>query len=238
MYDEDDLLPISALQHLVFCPRQWGLIHLEGLWAENRRTAEGHQLHERAHTGPDEARGELRIVRGLRLHSLRLGLVGQADVVEFHQLPDEPDSTTRDPPPAGPPLGVVIPNARGRWQPCPVEYKRGRPKVIDCDRVQLCAQALCLEEMLTTGVPAGAIFYGRTRRRHDVSFDAGLRRETESFVERLHELTALARTPPGKYSQKCENCSLMKMCLPKSAGAGRSARAYLARSLRDVPEGP
>ena len=126
MYSEDDLLPLSGLQHLMFCERQWGLIHIEQIWEENRLTAEGRVLHERAHQAGSESRPKIRTSRGLRLHSLRLGLVGQADVVEFHPSID----------------GVVLPELEGLWRPFPVEYKRGRPKKNACDEVQLCAQAL------------------------------------------------------------------------------------------------
>lgn len=135
MFSEDTLLPISALQHLLFCERQCALIHIEGLWAENRLTVEGQHLHRKAHEGPDETRGDLRVVRGLALRSLRLGLIGKADVVEFQS--DE--------------------RSDGPRRPFPVEYKRGKPKSHEADRVQLCAQALCLEEMLAVAVPEGAI---------------------------------------------------------------------------------
>ena len=130
MFTEDNLLPISALQHLLFCERQCALIHLERAWQENRLTAEGRIMHERVHEGGDETRRDVRIVRGLRLRSLALGLVGIADVVEFHRAAD----------------GVAVPESAGTWRPFPVEYKRGRPKSEPWDAVQLCAQALCLEE--------------------------------------------------------------------------------------------
>ena len=155
MLAEEDLLPLSALQHLLFCERQCALIHVEQLWDENLFTAEGRVIHERVHEQGGESRGNIRIERGLPLRSFRLGLVGKADVVEFHRV------TTQ------------------RWQPFPVEFKRGKPKRDDCDKVQLCAQALCLEEMLATVVEAGALYYGRTRRRLDIAFDTGLRDETE-----------------------------------------------------------
>jgi CRISPR-associated exonuclease Cas4 len=206
MYSEDELLPLSSLQHLVFCERQWALIHLEQQWAENALTAEGRNLHERADEGADEWRDGVRICRGIRLRSLRLGLVGRADVVEFR------------------------PTAEGPMQPHPVEYKRGRPKPDRCDEVQLCAQALCLEEMLQGPVPAGAIFYGQPRRRADVTLDAQLRRETELLALRLHELHATGETPRVPYQKKCDRCSLYSICLPKTT-AEKSVKRYLARAV-------
>jgi CRISPR-associated exonuclease Cas4 len=200
MFPEDDLLPLSALQHLLYCPRQCALIHIERLWAENVLTVQGRQLHDKAHAGGGESRRQLRTARGLMVRSLKLGIWGQADVVEFHQA-------------------VLF----------PVEYKRGRPKKHDADCVQLCAQAMCLEEMLQTSIPAGALFYGRTRRRQEVLFDPPLRQLTLDAIARLHELIASGRTPPAVYdSVKCDRCSLKGLCLPE---AGANASAYLRRSL-------
>jgi CRISPR-associated exonuclease Cas4 len=206
-YSEDDLLPLSALQHLLFCERQCALIHIEQAWSENLFTAEGRIMHERVDSGGRESRGAVRLAFGLALHSFRLGLVGKADVVEFHR--DE----------------------AGNWQPFPVEHKRGRAKKENWDRVQLCAQALCLEEMLGTAVPAGALFYGKSRRRQDVVFDAELRAEMEAAANRLHELVRSGKTPPARYEKKCESCSLMNICMPKVTGARKSARKYMADAL-------
>lgn len=133
MYSAADLMPISALQHYLFCPRQCALIHLEQIWAENLYTAEGRLLHEKADSGKTEVRGDVKSVTGLLVRSLELGVTGKADVVEFHRR-------------------------EGIWHPFPVEYKRGRPKSHDADKIQLCAQALCLEEMLGLPVPEGALF--------------------------------------------------------------------------------
>src|ERR1700693_673793 len=149
LFSEDELLPLSGLQHLQFCERQWGLIHIEQQWEENRLTAEGRILHERVHEAGTEARPGVVIARGLYLQSLRLGLTGQADVVEFHQSE----------------AGVELPGRKGWWRSFPVEYKRGRPKANSCDEVQLCAQTLCLEEMFGTAIESGAFFYGMNRRR-------------------------------------------------------------------------
>lgn len=216
-FSEDDLQPISSLQHLAFCERQWALIHLEQVWAENLLTVEGRHLHERVHEADSETRKGLRIARALRLRSLRLGLSGVADVVEFHACGDENE-------------GARVPGLAGRWRVVPIEYKRGRPKRDRCDEVQLCAQALCLEEMLDTTVAAGALFYGQTRRRLDVVFDASLRTETEALAMRLHALVRAGTTPPAVYTKACENCSLKEACLPKATG-GRSARTWLERTL-------
>jgi CRISPR-associated exonuclease Cas4 len=217
---ESDLLPISALQHLLFCERQCALIHVERLWAENRLTVEGRLLHQRAHGqhGPErspirrEVRDGVLIARALPLRSLRLGLAGVADVVEFHP-PSQPGA---------PPC------------PFPVEYKRGRPKPGGCDRVQLCAQALCLEEMRGVPVAAGALFYGRTRRRASVQFTSELRRQTEDAASRVRAIVAAGVTPPARYDKKCERCSLRQLCLPQVADGHRSAAGYLSRALRQA----
>jgi CRISPR-associated exonuclease Cas4 len=210
MYSEDDLLPLSALQHLAFCERQWALIHIEQQWAENRLTAEGRLLHERAHEGPEETREGVRISRGLRLRSLRLGLIGAADVVEFHR------------------------ESGGALRPFPVEYKRGRPKPGRWDEIQLCAQALCLEEMLECDVPTGAIFYGQPRRRMEVSFTADLRAETEQVATRLHQLQSAGTTPSPVYGRRCDNCSLRSVCLPQMTERKRGAAAYVSRTIAQM----
>lgn len=222
MYTESDLQPISALQHLSFCPRQWGLIHLEQLWAENVFTAEGRVLHERVHEDESETRGDVRIVRSLRIHSLRLGLAGQADVVEFHLVSGKSDAVT----------DVAFPGRPGCWQPYPVEYKRGKPKIDICDEVQLCAQALCLEEMLSTDIPEGAFFYGKPRRRHKIAFDERLRRETVKLCERLHELYQKKITPKAEYGKKCRSCSLYDFCRPKTMGVEKKIDLYVRRSVQ------
>ena len=215
MYSEADLLPLSGLQHLAYCERQWALIHIEQQWAENRLTAEGRQMHDRAHQQREEWREGVHVSRGLAVRSLRLGFSGMVDVVEFHPKPE------------------------GRSQPFPVEYKHGRPKPNRCDEVQLCAQALCLEEMLSVKVPRGAIFYGQPRRRTEVVFDSVLRTETEAMAVRLHALYAARITPPADYSpKKCDRCSLLQVCLPQSAGKRRSVQSYLKRSLSIAPMDP
>jgi CRISPR-associated exonuclease Cas4 len=186
---------------------------------------EGTHLHERVDHAPGESRGEVRIARSLPLRSLRLGLSGRADLVELHQVSvDAPEASGT----AGDP-GAILPGVPGVWRPFPVEYKRGRPKAHHADEVQLCAQALCLEEMLGTSVPAGALFYGQTRRRHDVRFGNDLRRETEDAAARLHRLLASGITPRPVREPKCDQCSLIDLCLPDAPA--HSARRFLDRML-------
>ncbi len=207
MYNIDDLIQLSALQHFAFCPRQCALIHVEQVWQENRLTAEGRIMHEHVHEEGDELRGDVRIERGVSLRSLRLGLVGKADVIEYHRQAD------------------------GTWQAFPVEYKRGKPKPDHSDKVQLCAQALCLEEMLNVSIPAGALFYGKTRRRLDVEFDDALRLETQNIAELTHELIETGQTPMPVYAKRCESCSLMGECMPKTIQKKRSVENYIKRML-------
>lgn len=208
-FGEDDLLPISALQHLLFCERQCALIHIEGLWAENRLTVQGHHVHERADSGVADSRGTVRIARSLTLRSLRLGLSGRADVVEFRG--DE----------------------GGAVRVIPVEYKRGRPKTDDSDRVQLCAQALCLEEMLRVSIPSGALFYHSLRRRIEVPFSEKLRSLTDAAVRRLHELIASGVTPRVKREPKCDACSLLDLCLPALTAPRKSASDAFDEALAE-----
>jgi CRISPR-associated exonuclease Cas4 len=204
LFPEDQLLPLSALQHLLFCERQCALIHLEQAWAENKFTAEGRILHERAHDGADERRPGVRITRGMAVRSLRLGISGQCDVVEFH---DD---------------GRIL----------PVEYKRGKPKPHRADEVQVCAQGLCLEEML--GKPEGCIeraclFYGQHRRRHDVFLDTDLRALTTELATRLHAMMESRTTPPAVYEpEKCDSCSLLDFCQPKALRFKRGAASWFA----------
>lgn len=224
MYDENDFLPISALQHLAFCVRQCALIHLENQWAENQLTADGRILHARVHDQFTESRPGVKIARSLRLHSFRLGLIGQADVVEFHQV-EGPDTA-----------GVKLENGRGLWRVFPVEYKRGRPKNDNCDSIQLCAQAICLEEMLHTAIMKGALYYGKLRQRTVINFDESLRNETENTALKLHELIKIGRTPPARYGKKCKKCSLYHPCMPKVTGVHKNIDRYLAGAGFDDEE--
>ncbi len=236
MFTEDDLLPISALQHLLFCERQWALIHLEGQWSENRLTTEGHHLHQRVDALGVESRGDLRTASSLHLRCMRLGITGRADVIEFHLSSQDRVVLCVDS--DAPVAAVGLPKATGLWRPVPVEYKRGKPKKNRCDEVQLCAQALCLEEMLRVQIPAGALFYGKTRRRTAVQFDEALRRLTEHTIARLHELTLKRETPKVPYKKECDRCSLYALCLPKTTGARCSARSYLTRVVAEISEEP
>lgn len=219
MYNEEDLLQISALQHFLFCQRQWGLIHLEQVWSENYLTAQGRTLHEKTHTPETENRPGIRIVRGLRIHSFRLGLVGQADVVEFHKGD----------------TGIKLDGTSGLWQPFPVEYKRGKEKPDNCDRVQLCAQALCLEEMLNCHIQQGALFYGRPRRREQVEVTEQLRKQTEETALEIHRLYENKQTPMAQYSKKCKSCSLYNVCMPKTTSIKKDIEHYLAKAREDLP---
>lgn len=206
-YKEEDLIQLSALQHFVFCQRQCALIHIEQLWSENLFTAEGRVMHEKADTGNKESRKNVRIDYGVPLRSFKLGLVGKADVVEFHKTDG------------------------GTWQPFPVEYKRGKPKMDDCDKVQLCAQAICLEEVLNVEIKEGALFYGQTRRREDVVLDEALRKETEDTAKKVHDLIESGITPKAEYSsKKCKKCSLLELCLPK---VSKKANNYLLEALEE-----
>lgn len=207
MYSEADFIPLSALQHYLYCPRQCALIHLEDIWTENAYTAEGQLLHERADSGMAETRGNVKTVTGLLLRSAHLGLSGKADMVEFYRH-------------------------EGAWSPYPVEYKRGRPKKHNADRVQLCAQGMCLEEMLRVTIPEGALFYGKTRRRQTVLFSEELRDEVCKAALAVHELLRLRATPPPVDDDRCAACSLFAECLPKSTGERKFALRYV-ESLRE-----
>lgn len=215
MTQDDTYILISGLQHIVFCPRQWALIHMEQEWQENALTAEGKILHEKAHSHESENRPGLHIARGLPLRSDRLKLSGVADVVEFHECAD----------------GVALPGQSRLWLPFPVEYKHGRPKSQDCDRVQLCAQALCLEEMLSCNVAEGALFYGTTRRRESVVFTPQLRQTLEECCNEAQRLLASKQVPAPILNKYCRSCSLKEICGPETT---RSVQDYLIRSIKEA----
>jgi len=218
VFADDDLLPISALQHWVFCRRQCALIHAERLWSENRQTAEGRLLHERVHKQTGGLEGGRFVARGLPLSSRRLGLSGVADVVEFQPVADATS-------------GIEVRGRPGQWQPFPIEYKRGRPKKHSADAVQLCAQAVCLEEMLGTPVPCGALFYGKTRRRVMVVFDETLRGETERLTAEIRQMIDRGVIPPPEPGSKCRYCSLRADCMPNSP---RTASVYVQKMIMNV----
>ena len=219
MFAPEDCLMISGLQHFRFCRRQWALIHMEQQWAENLRTVEGKFLHERAHNEQlQERRGDLLTVRGLRVQSLTLGLSGVCDVVEFRQGA----------------RGVPLSGKEGQWLPYPVEYKRGVPKQDGCDELQLCAQAICLEEMLCCKIPEGALYYGEPRRRLRVSLTKELREEVRSDAAQMHALYRRGHTPRARRTKSCNACSLKELCLPGLQKSG-SVRDYLRRHMEDAP---
>ncbi|MGA9364905.1 MAG: CRISPR-associated protein Cas4 [Bacteroidota bacterium] len=199
MYTEDDFIQLSALQHYVFCPRQCALIHIEGAWNENVYTVRGGILHEKVDADTYETRGTLKTVRGLRIHSFRYGLAGRCDVVEFRE--SQGGSATPE---------VV-----------PVEFKSGQPKRDISDEVQLCAQAMCLEEMLNTTVKHGAFFYGRIRRRVQVELGDQLRKQTEEIIAAVRDIVSREYVPRAKYMKKCQSCSLLDTCQPKAMSERR-----------------
>ena len=197
-------MPVSALQHYLFCSRQCALIHVERIWAEDGATAEGRILHNRVDGGRPDRRGGVRTVRGLTLRSFALGLSGKADAIEFH--------------------GTTL---------YPVEYKRGRPKSHRADEVQLCAQALCLEEMFGGSIPEGALFYGQTRKRLVVAIDAELRALTIRISTEVRAMIAETRTPAPRAMPSCRRCSLAVSCRPKTLEKPPAVRRWLARQLAD-----
>jgi len=216
MFIEDNFIMISALQHYVFCPRQCALIHIEDVWQENLYTTRGALLHEKVDSDTFETRGATKTVRGLRIHSYRLGITGRADVVEFRR----------------PQSGGAAPEV------VPVEFKAGKPKEDLSDKVQLCAQALCLEEMLNTKIWRGEFFYGRIRRRVAVEIGEELRKQTEEIIAAVHDLVSRGRVPVldeliqqagvsmARYLKKCQRCSLQEVCQPK-AMSGRKLGPYI-----------
>ena len=199
-YGEDEFLLISGIQHFAFCRRQWALIHLEQQWKENLRTVEGRIVHERCHDeGFAEKRNGLLTTRGMRVFSSTLGAVGQCDVVEFHQQAD----------------GVRLFGQEGAWRAVPVEYKRGKPKAEDCDRLQLAAQAMCLEEMLGGEVPRAYLFYDEIRRREEVEVTEALRQEVRDIFREMHDYARRGHTPKAKPKKQCQSCSMKELCLPR-----------------------
>ena len=199
MNTQEPLL-LSGIQHFSFCRRQWALIHIERQWSENARTVDGILFHRRAHDDAQfESRGDLLIARGFRITSQRLNVIGVCDVVEFH----------RDP------TGIELYGREGRWSVYPVEYKKGAPKVGDADRLQLCGQAMCLEEMLACNVPEGSLFYGETRRRETVAFTAELRGQVTAMLDEMRRLYDRGYTPKAKPTKGCNACLLKEICLPR-----------------------
>lgn len=219
MYNEEDFLQLSGLQHFKFCRRQWALIHIENQWAENARTVDGTILHEKAHDSEArESCGDRLITRDMRVFSATLGVSGACDVVEFHRRES----------------GIPLQGREGLWQPYPVEYKRGKPKSGTEDALQLCGQAMCLEEMLCCRITEGALFYGEPRRRERIIFTEELRQEVVGLLKEMHQLYARGHTPKVKPSKACNDCSLKDLCLPKLMRQ-RSVTQYL-RDAMEVSE--
>jgi len=210
LYNEDEFLPLSGIQHFAYCERQWALIHLEAQWVDNMWTAAGTAMHERV-DNPHviESRSPIKIMRSVFLSSHVLGLYGVADVLEIQSEGD-----------------------RGTYNL--VEYKRGRPKDDDCDMVQICAQAICLEEMLTLSITRGHLYYGETKRRHIVQFGSELRARVQTLSAKMHHLYRIGRTPPAVRSAKCQHCSLSVVCLPKLGAIRHKIGAYLADAMEDA----
>lgn len=219
-YSDEMLLLLSGIQHFAFCERQWSLIHIEQVWQENLLTVEGHHLHERVDDPfGDESRGDRRIVRSMPVLSRELGLQGVADMVEFRK------ESTRSP-------GVVsLRDIEGYWRPRPVEFKRGKPKPDDRDAVQLCAQAICIEEMMQTSISHGDIYYGQTRRRQAVELSSALRARTRELSARMHELFEAGITVTNVKKKPCQNCSLQDVCQPKLLRRRQSASQYISSML-------
>lgn len=215
MYQESEYLQISEIQHFVFCPRQWGILHLEKQWQENVRTIEGHALHEKAHDSIlNERRKDKIIVRGMPIVSRSLGVAGECDVVEFN-LSD---------------AGVYIPLLRGKYMVTPVEYKRGHIKEGDEDISQLMVQALCLEEMLSTEVSYGYLYYDEIRRRQMVSFSKEKRQQVIDTILNIHQCVQRKHMPRVKPRKGCNACSVKNLCVPKLM-KNKSAKAYIERNI-------
>lgn len=218
MYEDDDFLLISGVQHFTYCRRQWALIHIEGLWAENSRTVGGELIHGRAHDPrSSEKRRDIITTRGMPVFSRALGIQGVCDVVEFRR--DE--------------RGVSLFGRDGLWLPCPVEYKLGKPKAHDADRLQLCAQAVCLEEMLLCPpIEIAYLYYGETRRREAVALDAALREKLTGMLGEMRDYYDRRHTPRSKAHKGCASCSLKDMCLPKLPQKG-NVYAYIESALAE-----
>jgi CRISPR-associated exonuclease Cas4 len=236
-YAESDYIMISALQHVAVCPRQCALIHSEQLWEDNRWSAEGELLHQRVDKGGEEKRGELITARSVRLSHPELGITGIADMVEFRKW----NPQSKDSPPQQEALLITteLPHRRGRWIPCPVEYKRGKSKLEDWDRVQLCAQTLCLESMYKIRIDRAALWYDSTKSREWVTLDEPLREKTLSLIAQAHELLRSGVTPPPVYDRRrCSACSLYETCRPRDYNPQRLERYHQSLFTIQEPEEP
>jgi CRISPR-associated exonuclease Cas4 len=219
-YKEEVFLLLAGIQHYVFCKRQWALIHIEQQWQENILTIEGKILHERTHDSIlKEKRGDLIISRGMPVFSHKLGLVGVCDVVEFHKSPD----------------GIRITGSNENYKPIPIEYKRGKPKKNDSDILQLCAQAICLEEMLACEIHGAFLYYDQIKRRVKISIDNNLRERVNSITKEMHQLYDRRHTPKVRITKRCKACSLSDYCMPRLC-KNISANNYIKRCLQEVEE--
>lgn len=214
-YQEEDYLMISGIQHFQFCRRQWALIHIEQQWAENVHTVVGELMHQKVHD-PEfkEKRKDVLIVRVLPVSSRELGISGECDVVEFHKCED----------------GVKLYGHRGLYRIYPIEYKKGHPKTTEEDILQLAAQAVCLEEMFSTKISEGALFYGETRRREVIAITDALRTQMKDIFAEMHQYYDRGYTPKVKWSKRCNGCSLKDICVPK-LGKAISAKEYISQTL-------
>lgn len=218
-YKEDEFLMLSGLQHYKFCRRRWALIHIENQWAENLRTVDGGLMHENAHDKNfSETRGDIIVTRGMNVFSRNLGVSGECDVLEFHRT-EHGD-------------GISLEGREGLWGAFPVEYKRGKPHSQSGDELQLCAQAMCLEEMLCCDIPKGALYYGELRRRQQVVFTEELRRSVRESLDEMHDLFRCGRTPKVKPTKSCNACSMKDLCLPKLM-RDSSVSGYLKQQLEE-----
>lgn len=218
-YNEDEYLQLSGIQHFRFCRRQWALIHIENLWAENVRTVDRELMHERAHdSGLREKRAGVIVTRDLAISSQTLGASGACDVVEFRKSAD----------------GIPLPGEEGRFLPYPVEYKHGSPREDLANELQLCGQAMCLEEMLCCDIQKGALYFGEMRHRIEVEFTPELRREVVDTMKEMHSLYRRGHTPKVKPTKSCNACSLKDLCLPRMSRCG-SVKSYLQRHMEEIP---
>jgi len=217
IYPEEDYLALSGLQHFAFCRRQWALIHIENQWSDNERTVDGTIIHERAHDETiKESRGNIIVVRGMHVSSPVLGVSGVCDIIEYHSNPS----------------GVPIFGHPGTWIPYPVEYKRGHTKDTDADRLQLCAQAMCLEEMLGCDIEEGALYYNETRRREKVLLTDDLREKVKVMILEMHHYYQRGYTPKVKRTKSCNACSLKDICTPALL-KNKSALQYMQERLEE-----
>ncbi len=216
-FNEDDFLMISGIQHFAFCRRQWALIHIEQQWKENLHTVEGAILHEKVHDFPgSEKRKDTIISRGMPIFSRSLGAYGVCDVVEFRESKN----------------GIKLFGRESLYLPTPIEYKKGKPKENNADDLQLCAQAICLEEMMLCEISEGFLFYGEIKHRQSVLFDNTLRDSVKSIFKEMHNMYDCGYTPKVKITKSCRACSLKDICMPKLC-KNLSAASYINKRLEE-----